>query len=128
MNNDWSGPFRCTLRRSMTRPVITLTTDFGLSDHFVGVMKGVIAGIEPAAQVIDISHGIQPYDIADGAFTIAQAYRHFPRKTIHVVVVDPGRALLSRSRQPDISRPRRFFSRRRAFGGWSNACEIRQAH
>ena len=74
----------------MTRPIITLTTDFGLSDHFVGVMKGVILGIHPAAQLIDISHGVQPYDIADGAFTIAQAYRYFPKKTIHVVVVDPG--------------------------------------
>jgi hypothetical protein len=74
----------------MKRPIITLTTDFGLSDHFVGVMKGVILGIEPAAQVIDISHGVQPYQIADGAFTIAQAYRYFPKKTIHVVVVDPG--------------------------------------
>jgi S-adenosylmethionine hydrolase len=72
------------------RRVITLTTDFGLSDHFVGVMKGAIAGIAPAAQVIDVSHGVQPYEIADGAFTIAQAYRYFPKKTIHVVVVDPG--------------------------------------
>lgn len=53
-------------------------------------MKGVIAGIAPAAQVVDISHGVQPYDIVDGAFTIAQAYRYFPKKTIHVVVVDPG--------------------------------------
>jgi S-adenosylmethionine hydrolase len=70
--------------------IITLTTDFGLADHFVGVMKGVILGIHPAAQLIDISHGVQPYDIADGAFTIAQAYRYFPKKTIHVVVVDPG--------------------------------------
>ena len=74
----------------MTRPIITLTTDFGVSDHFVGVMKGVILGIQPSAQVIDISHGVQPYEIADGAFTIAQAYRYFPKKTIHVVVVDPG--------------------------------------
>jgi hypothetical protein len=74
----------------VTRPIITLTTDFGLSDHFVGVMKGVIFGITPAAQVIDISHGVQPYDVADGAFTIAQAYRYFPKRTIHVVVVDPG--------------------------------------
>ena len=74
----------------MTRSIITLTTDFGLSDHFVGTMKGVILGIHPAAQLIDISHGVQPYDIADGAFTIAQAYRYFPKKTIHVVVVDPG--------------------------------------
>ncbi len=53
-------------------------------------MKGVILGIQPDAQVIDISHGVQPYEIADGAFTIAQAYRYFPKKTIHVVVVDPG--------------------------------------
>ncbi|MGP0071409.1 MAG: S-adenosyl-l-methionine hydroxide adenosyltransferase family protein [Bryobacteraceae bacterium] len=74
----------------MPRPVITLTTDFGLSDHFVGVMKGVIFGIHPSARVIDISHGVPPYDIAGGAFTIAQAYRYFPKKTIHVVVVDPG--------------------------------------
>jgi S-adenosyl-L-methionine hydrolase (adenosine-forming) len=74
----------------VTRPIITLTTDFGLSDHFVGVMKGVILGIAPAAQVIDISHGVQPFEIGDGAFTIAQAYRYFPKKTIHVVVVDPG--------------------------------------
>src|ERR1700734_1996091 len=74
----------------MTRPIITLTTDFGTDDHFVGVMKGVILGIRPDAQVIDISHGVQPYEIGDGAFTIAQAYRYFPKKTIHVVVVDPG--------------------------------------
>jgi S-adenosyl-L-methionine hydrolase (adenosine-forming) len=74
----------------MTRPIVTLTTDFGLTDHFVGVMKGVILGIQPAAQIVDISHGVQPYEIVDGAFTIAQAYRHFPKRTIHVVVVDPG--------------------------------------
>ncbi len=73
-----------------TRPIITLTTDFGIDDHFVGVMKGVILGIQPLAQIIDISHGVEPYEIGDGAFTIAQAYRYFPKKTIHVVVVDPG--------------------------------------
>src|SRR5579863_4750217 len=61
-----------------------------MSDHFVGVMKGVILGIQPAAQIVDISHGVQPYEIVDGAFTIAQAYRYFPKGTIHVVVVDPG--------------------------------------
>lgn len=74
----------------MPRRIITLTTDFGLSDHFVGVMKGVISRIAPAADVIDISHGVAPYNIADGAFTIAQAYRYFPKRSIHVVVVDPG--------------------------------------
>jgi S-adenosylmethionine hydrolase len=77
-------------RRGIVRPIVTLTTDFGLSDHFVGVMKGVILGIQPAAQVVDISHGVSPYEIAEGAFTIAQAYRYFPKKTVHVVVVDPG--------------------------------------
>ena len=50
--------------------IITFTTDFGLSDHYVGVMKGVILGIQPAAHLVDISHGVQPYDISDGAFTI----------------------------------------------------------
>jgi hypothetical protein len=74
----------------LPQPIITLTTDFGLSDHFVGVMKGVILGIQAGARIVDISHGIRPYAIADGAFTIAQAYRYFPRKTVHVVVVDPG--------------------------------------
>ena len=74
----------------MPRRVITLTTDFGTSDHFVGTMKGVILGIHPAAQIIDITHDVHPFDIAEGAFTIAQAYRYFPKNTIHVIVVDPG--------------------------------------
>jgi len=74
----------------MTRPILTLTTDFGLADHFVGAMKGVILGICPAAQIVDISHGVTPFEIAEGAYLIAQAWCHFPRKTVHVVVVDPG--------------------------------------
>jgi len=53
-------------------------------------MKGVILGIQPDAQVVDITHEVQAFEIADGAFTIAQAYRYFPKRTIHVVVVDPG--------------------------------------
>lgn len=53
-------------------------------------MKGVILGIQPAAEIVDITHEIRPYDITDGAFTIAQAYRYFPKRSIHVVVVDPG--------------------------------------
>jgi hypothetical protein len=67
-----------------------LTTDFGLTDHFVGTMKGVILGICPSAQIVDISHGVTPFEIAEGAYLIAQAWRYFPRKTVHVVVVDPG--------------------------------------
>ncbi len=70
--------------------VITLTTDFGLTDHFVGTMKGVILEIAPKAVVVDISHDVKPFDVMDGAYTIAQAYRYFPKGTVHVVVVDPG--------------------------------------
>jgi S-adenosyl-L-methionine hydrolase (adenosine-forming) len=72
------------------RPVITLTTDFGLTDHFVGVMKGVILNINPEADLIDLSHEVAAHDIFEGAFLIAQSYRYFPRDTIHLVVVDPG--------------------------------------
>jgi S-adenosyl-L-methionine hydrolase (adenosine-forming) len=74
----------------MTKPTLTLTTDFGLSDHFVGTMKGVILGICPGAQIVDISHDVTPFEIGEGAYMIAQAYRYFPKKTVHVVVVDPG--------------------------------------
>jgi len=74
----------------MPAPILTLTTDFGLSDHYVGAMKGVILGICPRAQIVDISHQVTPYAIGEGAFLIAQAYGAFPRGTVHVVVVDPG--------------------------------------
>ena len=70
--------------------IITLTTDFGTTDHFAGTMKGVILRIQPTAQIVDLTHDVQAFEIADGAFTIAQAYRYFPKRTIHVVVVDPG--------------------------------------
>ena len=72
------------------RPVITLTTDFGLTDPFVGVMKGVIASICPAAHVIDITHGVKAFDVLEGALAIWQARRYFPAETIHAIVVDPG--------------------------------------
>src|SRR5579862_4476446 len=74
----------------MRDPLITLTTDFGLSDHYVAAMKGVILGICPRAQIVDISHTVSPFEIAEGAYVIAQAYPCFPEKTVHVVVVDPG--------------------------------------
>jgi len=74
----------------MTKPILTLTTDFGLSDHYVGTMKGVILGICPQARMVDISHEVSPFEITEGAYLIAQAYRYFPKKTVHVVVVDPG--------------------------------------
>jgi S-adenosylmethionine hydrolase len=71
-------------------PIITLTTDFGLNDHFIGAMKGVILEIAPEAQIIDISHAVQPFDILDGALTVSQAYSYFPSGTVHMVIVDPG--------------------------------------
>jgi S-adenosylmethionine hydrolase len=76
--------------RTKPNPVISLTTDFGLSDHFVGVMKGVILEICPEARIVDITHECRAYDIQEAAFSIGQAYRYFPPKTVHVAVVDPG--------------------------------------
>ena len=77
--------------------MITLTTDFGLTDHFIGAMKGVIATIAPRVPVHDITHLIQPFNILDGAFTIAETYSYWPKKTVHIVVVDPG---VGTSRRP----------------------------
>lgn len=74
----------------MPKPILTLTTDFGLSDHYVGTMKGVILGICPQAQIVDISHEVAPFGISEGAYVVAQTYRYYPKKTVHVVVVDPG--------------------------------------
>jgi len=74
----------------MKRPIITLLTDFGTSDHYVAAMKGVILGICPEAELIDITHDITPYAIKEGAYTLAQAWRCFPRGTTHLAVVDPG--------------------------------------
>jgi len=70
--------------------IITLTTDFGLADPFVGIMKGVILGIAPNVQLVDVTHEIPSYDILEAAFLVDSAYPYFPPGTIHVVVVDPG--------------------------------------
>ncbi len=74
----------------MTDPIITLTTDFGTSDHLVGTMKGVILNINPAARLVDLQHHVAPFDVLDGALTIGAAWQYFPPRTIHLVVVDPG--------------------------------------
>jgi S-adenosylmethionine hydrolase len=71
-------------------PVITLLTDFGSADYFVGAVKGVILSANPAAIIADITHDIPPQDIEAGAFTLLAAYPTFPAGTIHVAVVDPG--------------------------------------
>ena len=71
-------------------PVIALMTDFGLGDGDVGVIKGVIIGITPHAQIIDITHDVAPQNVASGAWILASAYRYFPKGTVFVCVVDPG--------------------------------------
>ncbi len=71
-------------------PVITLTTDFGTADGYVGAMKGVIARLAPAAVVVDLAHHVPRHDIAHGAWVLATSAREFPLGTIHVAVVDPG--------------------------------------
>ena len=72
------------------RPFITLTTDFGSKDPFVGIMKGVIVSINPSVKIIDITHNISPQSILEAAYTLEMSYASFPHKTIHVAVVDPG--------------------------------------
>ncbi len=69
--------------------VVTLTTDFGLQDAYVGAMKGVILGIAPGTGLVDLCHQIPPQDVAAGAFVLYSAYRAFPAGTVHVAVVDP---------------------------------------
>ncbi|MCY7381557.1 MAG: SAM-dependent chlorinase/fluorinase [Microcoleus sp. CAN_BIN18] len=70
--------------------IITLLTDFGLSDVYVGVMKGAIAQINPQLKVIDITHDIPVQNIAAGRFCLMNAYAYFPTETVHIAVVDPG--------------------------------------
>ncbi len=70
--------------------VIALLTDFGLADAYVGLMKAVILKICPRAQIVDISHAVQPQNLRQAAFTLYNSHRHFPPGTIFCAVVDPG--------------------------------------
>jgi S-adenosyl-L-methionine hydrolase (adenosine-forming) len=71
-------------------PIITLLTDFGLGDGYVGIMKGVILSLNPAVRLVDLSHEVPPQDIISGALVLQSAWRYFPPSTIHLAVVDPG--------------------------------------
>jgi S-adenosylmethionine hydrolase len=91
-------------------PIITLTTDFGLTDAYVAAMKGVILGINSEVTLVDICHTIKPQDIAGAAFVLGTAYQSFPKATIHLVVVDPGvgsqrRAVILRTPLADFVAP-----------------------
>jgi hypothetical protein len=74
----------------METSLITLSTDFGLTDPYVGIMKGVILSVNPEARIVDLTHGIPSHDILAGALALRSAYGYFPPGTVHVVVVDPG--------------------------------------
>jgi hypothetical protein len=76
--------------RQRIAPAITLLTDFGTADYFVGAMKGAILSVNPAARIFDLTHEIPPHDIHAGAFALLASYTAFPPGTIHVAVVDPG--------------------------------------
>ncbi len=80
-------------------PVITLLTDFGTADYFVGAVKGAILSVNPNVIIADITHEIPAQDVEAGAFLLLAAYKTFPAGTIHVAVVDPG---VGSSRRPII--------------------------
>ena len=73
----------------MTR-VITLLTDFGTADGYVGEMKGVLASLAPGATIVDVSHDVAPHDVDGARLALARYWRRFPEDTVHLVVVDPG--------------------------------------
>ena len=73
----------------LEKPIITLTTDFGLKDPFVGIIKGVILEINPRANIIDISHNISPQNILEASQVISMSYKYFSPSAIHLVIVDP---------------------------------------
>lgn len=74
----------------MSVPIVTLTTDFGTKDPFVGQMKGVMMSITPGVVIVDITHEIPPFNVRKAAFVVAESFNYFPRGTVHVAVVDPG--------------------------------------
>lgn len=90
-------PVSAPLLPCFVPPIITLTTDFGLTDAYVGVIKGVILGIAPEARIVDISHAVEPQNILEASFLLLAAYGYFPPGSIHVAVVDPG---VGTSRKP----------------------------
>ena len=80
-----------TSLQGMAEPrIVTFTTDFGLHDPFVGIMHGVVLSVHAATRIVDICHAVPSFDVLDGAFTVAESYRFFPPRAVHVVVVDPG--------------------------------------
>ena len=86
--------------------VISLTTDFGTKDPYVGIMKGVIASINPEVLVVDLTHEVRSFDLKEAAFVLLASYRWFPPGTVHVVVVDPG---VGTARRPVLIVTRNYY-------------------
>jgi len=86
-------------------PIITLLTDFGERDAFVGIVKGVLLGVCPTAQIVDLTHDISAQDVTGGALVLASAVSHFPAGTVHLAVVDPG---VGTARRPILVETDRF--------------------
>jgi S-adenosyl-L-methionine hydrolase (adenosine-forming) len=83
-------PYLIKYKKEFIVGFVTLTTDFGLKDGNVGVMKGVIWGIDPQAQIADLSHHITPQNVPEAALVVLRAAPYFPAGSVHVIVVDPG--------------------------------------
>ena len=103
--------------------IVTLLTDFGAADYFVGALKGAILSVNPQAHIVDITHEIPAHDIAAGAFTLLAAYSSFPAQTIHVAVVDPG---VGSARRPLLVAAREHFFVGPDNGLFSYVCEREQ--
>jgi S-adenosylmethionine hydrolase len=86
--------------------IVTMTTDFGLSDHYQGVMKGVILSLNPKCNIVDITHNISKYSIAQGNYILSSSFEIFPEGTVHLAVVDPG---VGSKRAPLIIETKRHF-------------------
>ena len=85
---------------------ITLLTDFGYKDNFVGVVKGIILGINSRAHIIDLCHEVEPQDIVGAAFALKTAYKYFPKNTIHLVIIDPG---VGSERLPILVKTKKYY-------------------
>ncbi|PYS93829.1 MAG: hypothetical protein DMF64_03430 [Acidobacteria bacterium] len=103
--------------------LVTLLTDFGTRDYFVGAMKGALLSVNPRARVVDLTHEIPAHDITAGAFTLLAAYEAFPAQTIHVAVIDPG---VGSARRPIVVATRDYFFVGPDNGLFSYVCEREQ--
>lgn len=90
MVTSYTAPPRSAIDSPKAAHLVTLLTDFGLQDTYVGVMKGVMLAIDPRLALVDLTHGVPPQQVTSGSFQLAEVHGHFPIGTVHLAVVDPG--------------------------------------